>query len=147
MEDERITLETAKLAKEKGFHVALNASYTEYLVNKKDREYPEGGGPFSMRKGEVEFNTFWFCNDHPQMDYSNKNYIMYAAPTQALLQRWLREKHSIHVEIYCNASGWGYILTKLNGTTIKEIEDDVFFETAEIACEKGLQFALNMIKI
>ena len=46
----------------------------------------------------------------------------------------------------CDAISKGYILTKLNGTTIKEIMDDVFFETAEIACEKGLELALNMIK-
>jgi hypothetical protein len=146
MNDERITLETAKLAKKKRFDVAVFGSYVEYLKDQIDPEYPEGGGPFSMVKGEIEENNDYFKNgDKKYHDYSNKNYSCYARPTQALLARWIREIHEIHIEIYCNASGWGWILTKLNGTTIKGIEDDVFFKTAEIACEKGLKIALNMI--
>ena len=74
LSDERITLETAKLAKEKSYHVAGYGFYTEYLVNKKDKEYPEGGGAFSMKKGEVEFDAGYFMNDHPAADNSNKNY-------------------------------------------------------------------------
>lgn len=147
LENERITLKTAKLAKEKGYHVAGYGCYTEYLVNKKDPEYPEGGGPFSMKKGEVEYDgSFYFMNDHPAADNSNKNYKQYAAPIQTLLARWIREAHGIHIEIYCNASGWGYILTKLNGTTIQEIMDDVFFKSNEEALEVGLVEALKRIK-
>jgi hypothetical protein len=52
----------------------------------------------------------------------------------------------VHVEIYCNASGWGWILTKLDGSTLKEINDDVFFEDYEIALEHGLQEVLKEIK-
>jgi hypothetical protein len=67
-------------------------------------------------------------------------------PSQSLLARWIREMHSIHIEIYCNASGWGYILTKLNGTTIQEIMDDVFFKSNEEALEVGLVEALKRIR-
>lgn len=66
-------------------------------------------------------------------------------PSQSLLQRWVREKHDIHIEIYANASGWGYILTKTNGTTIKEIEDSIFFDSHEEALEIGLELALKRI--
>jgi hypothetical protein len=146
LEDTRIGLVTAKLAKEKKFDAIVRGSITEYLNTKTDPDYPEGGGR-GWKKGELEGDDGYFRNFDDGADYSNKNYIMYARPTQSVLQKWLRETHGIHVEIYCNASGWGYILTKLNGTTIKEIEDDIFFENAEIACEVGLQIALNMIKI
>lgn len=144
--DTRIGLALAKLAKEKKCDAISKGSITEYITTKIDKDYPEGGGSFGWKKGELEGDEGYFRNFDSGSDYSNKNYIMYARPTQTVLAKWLREKHGIHVEIYCNASGWGYILTKLNGTTIKEIMDDVFFETAEIACEKGLELALNMIK-
>lgn len=146
IEDTRIGLATAKLAKEKRYDAISKGSITEYLNTKIDIDYPEGGGR-GWKKGELEGSEGYFRNFDAGSDYSNKNYIMYARPTQGVLAKWLREKHGIHVEIYCNASGWGYILTKLNGTTIKEIEDDVFFETAEIACEKGLEITLKMIEV
>ena len=145
MKDERITLETAKLAKEKNFDIPINGEYTEYLVNQTDPSYPNGGGAFTMTKGEVTFTKDFFKNNWEATDYTNENYAMYAAPTQALLARWLRETHEIHVEIYSNASGWGWILTKLNGTGIKEIEDDIFFASHELALEEGLRQALNII--
>jgi len=145
--DRRISVETSRLAKEKGYDIAANGSYTEYLVTKIDPEYPEGGGPFGMTKGEIELSADYFANNWEQTDYSNKNYFMCAAHTQTLLSAWLRAKHDIHVEIYANASGWGYILTKTNGTTIKEIEDCVFFDSYEDAMETGLGLALERIVI
>ena len=55
------------------------------------------------------------------------------------LQKWLREIHEIHVEIYCNHSGWGWILTKLNGTTIKELDlNQEFYKSYEDALEAGI---------
>jgi len=139
--EQKILLETARLAKDRGYDYATMGSYTVYLVDQID---PEGGGAFSMTKGEVETDNQYFINGDKRIDYSNKNYIMYAAPTQTLLAKWLRETKEIHIEIYCNASGWGWILTKTNGTTIKEIQDDVFFDNYEIAMEIGLNEALSI---
>jgi hypothetical protein len=92
MKDQRITLATAKLAKERGFNIGTEASYTEFLKTHKS-DNPS----FATKKGEVEFNTWYFINNHPSCDNSNKNFISYAAPTQALLQRWFREVHGIEV--------------------------------------------------
>ena len=142
--EQKVLLETAKLAKDRGYNYPTMSSYTVYLVDQVDPDYPEGGGAFSMTKGEVETNNHYFINGDERTDYTCKTYAMYAAPTQALLARWLREVKEIHVEIYCNASGWGWILTKTNGTTIKEIQDDVFFENHEIAMEIGLNEALSI---
>jgi glycerol kinase len=72
-------------------------------------------------------------------------HIIYA-PTQEQTQKWIREKYGIHVEIYSNASGWGWILTKINGTGMMEIEDDIFFDSYEEALEVGLNKALEFIK-
>lgn len=145
MQDQRITVETAKLAKEKGYNVFGYGSYTEYLINQVDPDYPEGDGSFSMTRGEVVFDNTYFKNNYSETDYSCESYQMYAAPTQTLLAKWLREVHGIHIEIYTNASGYGYILTKINGTVIKEIENDIFFKSNEMALETGLILTLKRI--
>jgi hypothetical protein len=100
MKDEKITLATAKLCKEKNFDVAVFGSFVEYLKNQIDPEYPEGGGPFSMIKGEIEESNDYFQNNNEKRhDYTNKNYACYARPTQSLLLKWLREVHKLHIEI------------------------------------------------
>jgi len=130
MKDEIVTLKTAKLARKKGLDTELDFgnNCTCYHL-KKTAGY---------EKDDV-------TSYHVHFQYPDrKEYIF--APTQSLLSRWIREKHGIHIEIYCNASGWGYILTKLNGTTIQEIKDYVFFKTNETALEVGLVEALKRIK-
>lgn len=67
------------------------------------------------------------------------------APEIELVSSWFRIKHKIHIEIYSNHSGWGWILTKLNGTTIKEIEDDNFFNNYDTALISGIYQALKLL--
>lgn len=128
MKEQLITFETAKLAKEKGFKKESFNYYNE--------------------KGELlydnEFNSFGSFQG-TKLD----NYI--DAPTQSLFQKWLREVHNIYVDIWCNASGWGFNLNKTCGTTIYDfhyIEDTPtgMFKTYEEALEKGLQEALLLIR-
>jgi len=65
IKDERITLETAKLLKEKNFDIWVYGSITEYIKSQRDPEYPEGGGPFGWEKGEREIDpTNYFRNNH-----------------------------------------------------------------------------------
>lgn len=86
-------------------------------------------------------HLYRWCDEHNCSTEDRMNRLI-PAPTQAGLQRWIREKLEIHIEIYCNASGWGWILTKINGTVLKEITDDCFFHTYEEALETGLDEAL-----
>ena len=118
---EYATYTTAKVAKEKGFEPPVSSNYLYWdVLGRYIRPYE------------------WYT-------VMQLPHILHA-PTQAELQKWIRETHEIHVEIYSNASGWGWILTKLNGTTIKEIRDDIFFETYEQALETGMVKALQKIK-
>jgi len=118
---ETCKFETARLAREKGFEPPISSHFN----------YWEFSGRY-VRPYD------WFTG-------IGLAYIIHA-PTQEVLQSWIRKNHEIHIEIYSNASGWGWILTKLNGTTIKEITDDLFFETYELALEMGLVKALMRIK-
>jgi hypothetical protein len=124
MKDEFVSLRTAKLARKKGLDTQLDL-----------------GGNCVCYKKDGAITSY-----HVHFEYPDRNEYIYA-PTQAFLARWTRMKFDIHIEIYCNASGWGWILTKLNGTTIKEIRDDIFFATYEEAFEIGLLSALKLIKL
>ena len=128
----------------------MNGSYTQYLTTQKDPEYPEGGGPFGWTKGEVELSGGYFRNNDNGGDFSNKNYTMYAAPTQSLVQRWLREVHNIQVYVYSNTkNGEGIYrdyVAHINERSINDSRDEEF-QTYEAAMEVGLQVALEMIEI
>ena len=141
MEDQRVSLETAKLAKEKGFDVGVSRSYVEYhRTNKSDNP------AFRTKKGEIGLESGYFVNDGAG-DLSNDNYTCYASPTLSLLRRWLFEKHNIDVlpfkmysrirlgECYeCKYNDGGLILTT-----------NFDSETYEEGLEKGLQEALKLL--
>lgn len=79
------------------------------------------------------------------------NLDLYSAPTQSLLQKWLREKHKIHCLADCNAVGWAWFIETTEGTHIKSgdykapIPESGRWETYEEALEAGLKEALNLI--
>ena len=52
------------------------------------------------------------CNHNTEKEESS-------APSLYMAQKWLRETKNIHIDVYRNASGWLYNLTKAdNGTLI-----------------------------
>ena len=139
MEDVLISIETAKLAKEKGFN--------DRCLNR-----------YSLGNNEVIFD-----------DKKHWNTVVYkfgefcSAPTQAHLQKWLRETHGINISVIPRRphSDWqgeiGYQLISL----IKDEQDegDVYpflaffmkddrkiFDTYEEAMEKGLEYSLKYIQ-
>lgn len=73
------------------------------------------------------------------------------APTQGLLQRWLREEKELHIEIVATASGYIWLLDKTNGTSIADSdhhgtmanEDSGCYDTYELALEDALKYALS----
>lgn len=160
--EERISLATAKLAKEKRFDAVVQGSITEYLNTKIDKEYPEGGGSFIWKKGELEGDSSaYFRNFDSGTDYSNKNYTMYARPTQAVLARWLREVHGIQVYAVsgtldgtpkykdyvvhvCIAKSHDNAVGCVVQTAINDPRDEEY-QTYELAMEAGLLYALKQI--
>ena len=116
MKEQLISFETAKLAKEKGFNIECSRSW---IVS---------------GSGLIHLN-----NDHIYYAKS-KNY---KAPTQSLLQKWLREKHDIHIETEYK---WEYNHYVFHiGRVGKIVRGLKGFKTYEEALEKGLQEALKLI--
>ena len=94
MNEDYVSFEVAKLLKEKGFDSHYS---THFYKNNKLECYIEDRKKYWLQKDE------------------------YAAPTLYMAQKWLRETKNIHIDVYRNAGGWLYNLTKAdNGTLITE---------------------------
>jgi len=130
MEDQLILFETAKLAKEKGFdwntffyHASFN---DEYLSEDLKQGYSGSGIPASN----------W--NSQQKMQETE----LYSAPTQSLLQKWLREKHLIDVWLsFGKMGGWKPLVSSRNGDYTEGYTTLLW----ENALEAGLLEALKLI--
>ena len=126
MEDTRITFETAKLAKEKGFPQEPNRRKV----------------PYYNYKGEFNGDVTDFLRKYlREEDTSDVESV--SAPTQSLLAKWLREKHNIHLIAYKNINIDGYDWCYITTDGITNINS---YKTYEEALEAGLQEALKLIK-
>lgn len=131
MKEEFISFEIAKLAKKKGFD---SDSTSMYRIDG------------SIRTGEMYKQSL--CLDKECV-----------APTQSLLQKWLRDVHFFNIEICNNASGYTWEICKAGsaytgqsgaGTHIKfSMEsgpnDSGQWNQYEEALEEGLKEALTLI--
>ena len=115
MKEELIKFETANLAKKKGFDWVVPSSYLIYTE-------------------ELSPTTTSYNN---REDYNS-------APTQSLLQKWLREEHNILVITDYDVNHKMYFYWMITDET-RGIKRD-FYSTYEKALEKGLQEALKLIK-
>ena len=123
MTEELVTLETAKLLKEKGFN-----EYCKDIIN---------------HKGIMMETIFRTSKDLPKSFYS--------CPTQSVAQKWLRETKNIHICVYNCACGYGYEISKSdNGTHITSSvyegpNDGGKWDIYEEALEAGIWEALKLI--
>lgn len=72
-------------------------------------------------------------------------------PTQSIAQKWLREIKNLHIEIYRNACGYGYVIVKANNGTWMEDDDAKGpndggkWDTYEETLEAGIRESLKLI--
>ena len=129
MEDQLITFETAKLAKEKGF----NNSPEKYNYSISESFYEDG----ELQYGEGSYGSISL--------YQN----IYDAPTQSLLQRWLREIRGVGVFVYLDDTmSYYWEINSLHPTASYKGEHKrslFVYSEYEEALEKGLQKALTLI--
>lgn len=128
--DEICTSEVCKLAKEKGFpqDPDKNDHCLMYCWDGLRNIHPL---------------AMWIVWEMEEYDHDN----LYAAPTQSLLQRWLREEKK--VEVYARhfeetnkyPHHFGVIITDDKGETLETGGE--MFETYELALEDALKYALE----
>lgn len=138
LKEKLISFETAILAKEKGFKNACDG-----FVN-KDNEYIFMPDLLYPNNSEFSHNSE---EDPEVVEWKELMNTLVLAPTQSLLQKWLREVHEISIKIddyYTNSR----VRFDYNVCELGSQEDNPvgIFETYEEALEIGLQEALKQIK-
>ncbi len=124
MKEQLILFETAKLAKEKGFDEP-----SDTYVTKGDKYETEEGAFFK--------NSYGFIT----------------APTQFLLQKWLREEHNIYIEVGLNFNDKFHVAVYNRNykEVLDTIKNKIFLDssndlkTYEEALEQGLIEALKLV--
>lgn len=137
MKEQLVKFETAILAKKKGFCIdptSFDVGDGSSIVLCKESN--ESKKDYIKRCKEIYHKTG--CFGHSPNDLAK-------LCSQSLLQKWLREKHNIHIDMYRNALGFQCNLDKAEcGTHIcKVVEYEEL--TYEQALEAGLKEALKRI--
>ena len=131
MEENLISFQTAKLAKEKGFNIS-----TAYCFDTSIVDYKLG----AIANPEFNWNT----------DTHDEDGELFSCPTQSLLQKWIRSKGiavDVYSELYCQRFQF-----KVDMIALFELTPDNYslhlpdaYTTYEFALEAGLIEALKLI--
>ena len=146
MEESYVSLEIAKLLKEKGFNEVCRAYWGGFNTQPLSLCECNGAKVFSYC-----FNTIL------EKYYSDEEETYIAAPTLQMACRWLREIHGIHIEALCpvvdvdaNTNGVKYnaVISNLKNyclaydTTIEDNEYDSYEEAIKAACLYVLKYII-----
>jgi len=125
--EELVTFETAELAKQKGFNESTIDWFEKRINGKWEEEYPQN-------------------HDFGYSSYNTKENTI-ARPTQAMLQKWLREEHKIFLNsITGHDLGTRFqIYYEEDRFTYDELYTDMY-EKYELALEAGLKEGIKKIK-
>lgn len=131
MEEQLVTFEVARLAKEKGCKLDLYSDDEWHYIDE-------------------EGDLFW-CNHDPRSSYPNAERVVKCS--QSLLQKWLREEHSLYVmleetETLSLKSGIGFYYKIIKVKEKEHLGLDCsmyFYKTYEEALEAGLKEGLRLI--
>lgn len=133
MKEEIITFEVAKLAKEKGYYVKIIGTFN--------------GNHYYNYKGELDGDQLEVIKS---ISDSKPNPLIanIAAPTQSVLQRWLRERYQIDIIILPKLKDLGKFYGGYIDNDTEMIHKSIGsnFLTYEKALEEGLLKALEQIK-
>lgn len=127
MTEELVTLETAKLLKEKGFKEDVSVFYE--LV---------------CEEGSYEYELF---ESYDAQNY-NASVYSFSAPTQYIALKWLREIKKLHVEVsYMYENYWIYDILTIPNHDLVGLSDRpiIHYKSYEEALEAGIQEALKLI--
>ena len=120
--EDYVSLEVAKLLKEKGFNEPVFSQYT-------NRE------------------SVWYCNEPENF---NESVDCFSRPTLYEAAKWLREKHNIHIMIGVDDLDWWYQLYNCSEDGRMEDSNHIYGSVAckksyEEALNDGILEALKLI--
>lgn len=151
MEENIVSFELAKLAKEKGFSIGNSLYYVKYhsdYIYDYDPNHPESHKKDDIR---LKYNVY-HKNSEKHYDISNEHFNIYEAPTLELIHKWLRENHNMYILVETTFENTGLYSSKWKSTI--EVPFKRFHwttgkyyigDTYEEALERALIEALKLI--
>lgn len=160
MEDTIVSFNTASLAYEKGFRNLIGKGYKHPLGHYYNHLGKLDGDATNELTEFLRLKKTGISEDEI---YEKNKYKLISAPTQSLLQKWLREIHGIFITIECDSKGHyryhAYNVDLTNENIPKydggipecpycfEFGDEQYkYNDYESALEEGLIECLNFIK-
>lgn len=122
MIEELVTLEIAKMLKEKGFNKFCSFAYIDEYCN--------------------------LMSVHTTNSLIDKMGLGYSAPNQSFAQKWLRQEKNLHIEIsYMYGNYWIYDILTIPEHDLVGLSDRpiIHYGTYEEALEAGIFEALKLI--
>ena len=120
LKEELITPQTAKLAKEKGFNIQPDKYGCNYYTGEPHNKWKL----LPLEKLSISWMEF-------------------PAPTQSLLQKWLKEVYNIYIDIRLHGEGYFFYLSQARSPFtvlfISEKYSDTYEEALEYALQEGLK--------
>lgn len=160
MTEELVTVETAKLAKRKGFDIACRNGWEWYewegraVVHELDPPEIREGTFYPPEEKHHPANANLMKTLHtrkmkaPFFQNSHLPPYLYARPSQDLLERWLREVHRIHVvldTLFSEAAPIPKFVAVVFNMKLTHVHRGETETTHELAREAALQHALNLL--
>jgi len=133
MKDTLVTFDTANLAKEKGFAEPCHYAYGK-----------NGESAVSFYEYFYEYSRHKIKNGD-NFNFYKGTYRNISAPTQSLLQKWLRDKFNIHIEITWVDTLSDIYVYHISTTNNAIRPDSVFYHSYEESLEEGLKEGLKLI--
>jgi len=137
MEETLISFDTAKLAKEKGFNEKCTHVYTIGFNSIKEDKNVRSFGNYENNSKLLQ-----------PVNLSKSQPHLALAPTQSLLQKWIREKPTpINVTPFTDFITWQVEIQHPDKglAIIEKNKDGIWFDSYEEALEAGLIEALKLI--
>lgn len=136
MKDVIVSFNVAKLAKEKGFNEETLHFYTKpnskiFGIDEKNRNY-------LIKNIPKKLYTF---GEHTVLRIEN----LFNAPSQSILQKWLRDVHNLHIDVCFLDHVFGYFFKITDMKTNTETEAMGRFKIYEDALEEALQKTLELL--
>lgn len=166
MKDILVSFKVAKLAKEKGFNIKTCDFFSEKIISNlvPQGDYKYLSIDYDSSGEDISPHGFWDWNSTNKskrlISAFNESYgedfnEVFSAPTQSLLQRWLREKYNLEINVILDFQNiekklgkyydLGIFRYKENSRELLPLFSKYDFENYEEALESGLFEALNLI--
>lgn len=132
IKEDYVSFKVAKLLKDKGF----NGKCIYYYIQTKE-----------MFKIDTRYHTALTTQELLDLQIIGEKEDRYAAPTQAMAMKWLREVHKLYIEITPSSKTNEFIVDSYRIDIVTKTFDTIYvssgYDTYEQACEAAIKYCLE----